>query len=66
MKRLTVALALLALLGWCGLLFGYGLDDLTDSRNGAGVIFWVTVLPVLMGALLYALWRVARPFGAAK
>jgi hypothetical protein len=66
MKRLTAALALLAVLGWTCLLFGIGLDDLMDSHTRPGVIFSVVVLPILIAAAVYALVRVLRPYAARR
>jgi len=57
----TLALALGAALGWCLLLFGIGLDDLTNGHTKAGVIFSVVVLVVVIGALLLAIWRALSP-----
>ena len=61
MKRIAAGLALLAALAWCCLLFGIGLDDLTNRQTRPGVIFSVTILVALIAATGYALWRVIRP-----
>ena len=61
MRRLTGVLALLAVLAWTCLLFGIGLDDLTNDHTRPGVIFSVVVLPLLIGLALYAIVRLARP-----
>lgn len=61
MRRLTLAIALIGLLAWCSLLFGIGLDDLTDRHTGPGVIFSLAVLPLLIVCVGYALWRVMSP-----
>lgn len=60
-RRATIALALVAALAWSCLLFGIGLDDLTNDRTKPGVIFSIVTLSVLIVVLLYALWRVLRP-----
>jgi hypothetical protein len=60
-RRLTGVLALLAVLAWTCLLFGIGLDDLTNDHTRPGVIFSVVVLPVLIGLAVYAIVRLARP-----
>jgi hypothetical protein len=60
-RRLTGVLALLAVLAWTCLLFGIGLDDLTNDHTRPGVIFGVVVLPVLIGLAVYAIVRLARP-----
>jgi hypothetical protein len=60
-RRLTGVLALLAVLAWTCLLFGIGLDDLTNDHTRPGVIFSVVVLPLLIGLALYAIVRLARP-----
>jgi hypothetical protein len=57
----TLALALLAALGWCLLLFGIGLDDLTNGHTKPGVIFSLAALVAFIGALLYVIWRAVRP-----
>jgi hypothetical protein len=61
-RRATIALALVAALAWCCLLFGIGLDDLTDGDSKPGVIFSIVVLTALIAALLYAVWRVVRVY----
>lgn len=61
-RRATIALALVAGLAWCGLLFGIGLDDLTDGDSKPGVIFSIVVLSLLIGALAYAVWRFVRVY----
>ena len=61
MRRLTLVIALIGLLAWCGLLFGIGLDDLTNRHTEPGVIFALVVLPFLIVCAGYALWRVMRP-----
>ncbi len=60
-RRTAVALGLLAVLAWCLLLFGIGLDDLTNKHTKPGVIFSVVLLVVLIPVLLYAIWRAVRP-----
>jgi hypothetical protein len=57
LRRATIALALLAALAWSCLLFGIGLDDLTDGDTKPGVVFSIAVLVLLIGWLLYVLWR---------
>ena len=61
MRRLTGVLALLAVLAWTCLLFGIGLDDLTNDHTRPGVIFSVVVLPILIALAVYAIVRLARP-----
>jgi len=51
-RRATVLLALVAALAWCCLLFGIGLDDLTDGHTKPGVIFAIVALTILIGGLL--------------
>ena len=58
MRRITAALAFAGALAWCCLLFGIGLNDLTNRHTTPGVIFAVVVLPLLIGGLLYGIWRV--------
>jgi hypothetical protein len=58
-RRLAIAVALLATLGWCLLLFGVGLDDLLNGRSRPGVIFAIVLLAVLIAVLAYAGWRLA-------
>jgi hypothetical protein len=60
-RRLTGVLALLAVLAWTFLLFGIGLDDLTNDHTRPGVIFSVVVLPILIAVAVYAIVRLARP-----
>jgi hypothetical protein len=59
--RAALVLGLLAVLGWCLLLFGIGLNDLTNNHTKPGVIFSVVMLVILIPAVLYAIWKVARP-----
>jgi hypothetical protein len=61
MWRTTVGLGLLGIAAWCGLLFGIGLDDLTNHRTTPGVVFSLVVLPIIILALLYGVLRVVRP-----
>ena len=65
-RRATIALALLAALAWCCLLFGIGLDDLTDGRTKPGVIFSIVVLSAVIAGLLYAICRAVRPHLAKR
>lgn len=60
MLRLTAALALVAALAWSCLLFGIGLDDLTNRHTQPGVIFSVVVLPIFIGLVLFAIARLVR------
>lgn len=66
LRRATVALALVAALVWCCLLFGIGLDDLTDGDSKPGVMFSIVVLTVLIAGLGYAIWRVTRVYLAKR
>jgi len=59
-RRLTGVLALLAVLAWTCLLFGIGLDDLTNDHTRPGVIFSVVLLPILIVSALYVLIRLMR------
>ena len=61
-RRLTIALALVAALVWCCLLFGIGLDDLTNGDTKPGVIFAIVVLSLLIGGLVYAVWQALRVY----
>jgi hypothetical protein len=61
MRKATISLVLVAVLAWCCLLFGIGLDDLTDGHTRAGVIFSVVTLSLLIAALIYAGWRLLLP-----
>jgi hypothetical protein len=62
LRSLTLALGLLAGIAWCLLLFGIGLDDLTNGRTKPGVIFSTVVLTLLLIVLGALLWQfVARP-----
>jgi len=58
-RKLTIAIALLATLVWCLLLFGVGLDDLLNGRSTPGVIFAIGLLAVLIAGLVFAVWRLA-------
>jgi hypothetical protein len=60
-RRLTAALALVAVLAWTCLLFGIGLDDLTNDHTRPGVIFSVVILPILIVLAVYGLVRALRP-----
>ena len=60
-RRATIAIALVATLAWCLLLFGIGLDDLTDGHAKPGVIFSIVTLSLLIAALVYAVGRVIGP-----
>jgi len=66
--RLALALGLLAVLAWSCLLFGVGLDDLTNEHTEPGVIFSVVVLPIIIGAVAYGFWRLVRaaPLGSRR
>jgi len=66
MRRATIALVLVAALAWSCLLFGIGLDDLTNGRTKPGVVFSIVLLAVVIGGLLYAIWRVVRPHVAKR
>jgi hypothetical protein len=59
-RRATIVLALVTWLAWSCLLFGIGLDDLADGRTKPGVIFSLAILPLFIGGLLYAIWRLLR------
>jgi hypothetical protein len=58
--RLTAVLALVAAIVWSCLLFGIGLDDLTNNNTRPGVIFSLVVLPVVIAGALYAVARLVR------
>jgi hypothetical protein len=58
--RLTAVLALVAAIVWSCLLFGIGLDDLTNDNTRPGVIFSVVVLPLVIVAAVYAVGRLVR------
>jgi hypothetical protein len=58
--RLTALLALVAAIAWSCLLFGIGLDDLTNSDTRPGVIFSLVVLPLVIAGALYAVARLVR------
>jgi hypothetical protein len=62
MQRLTIAFALVAAVVWSCLLFGIGLDDLTNDNTRPGVIFSLVVLPILIAGLLYFIVRLVRPW----
>lgn len=66
LRRATIGLALVAGLAWSCLLFGIGLDDLTDGRTKPGVIFSLVILPVFIGGLLYAIWHLLRSHRANR
>jgi hypothetical protein len=59
--RLTGVLACVAAIVWCCLLFGIGLDDLTNDHTRPGVIVSVVLLPLLVCVLLYGGKRLIRP-----
>ncbi len=61
MRKATIVLALVAALAWSCVLFGIGLDDLTDGHTKPGVIFSIVTLTVLIAALLYVGWRLLHP-----
>jgi hypothetical protein len=46
---------------WSLLLFGIGLDDLTDNHTRPGIIFSIVLLVILIPAFLYGIWRALRP-----
>lgn len=60
--RLTVVAGLLTALVWSCLLFGIGLDDLTDGDTRPGVIFSVVVLSLLVVVAAGIVWRLAAPY----
>jgi hypothetical protein len=62
----TVTLVLLAALAWSCLLFGVGLDDLTDGHTRPGVIASIVLLCLVIAGLLFAIWRVTRPHLARR
>ena len=66
LRRATIVLALLAALGWCFLLFGIGLDDLTNGHTKPGVILSIVTLGILIAVLLYAFGRLLRRFLAGR
>lgn len=66
MLRVAAVLGLVALLVWCCLLFGIGLDDLTNNRSEPGVIFSVVVLPIFIAGTLYGLARLLRARGTPE
>jgi hypothetical protein len=66
LRRATIALALLAALAWSCLLFGIGLDDLTNGHTRPGVISAIVLLCLVIAGLLYAIWRVVRPHLAKR
>lgn len=59
-RRTALALGLVAILAWCLLLFGIGLDDLTNDHTEPGVIFSTVVLAILIAAVAYGLTRTVR------
>jgi hypothetical protein len=61
LRRLTMALAAVAALAWCCLLFGIGLDDLADGDTKPGVVFSIVVVSLGIGGLLYLGWRMFGP-----
>jgi hypothetical protein len=56
-RRATFLLAVVAALAWCCLLFGIGLDDLTNGDTKPGVIFAIVLLTILIGGLLAGIVR---------
>ena len=60
MLRLTALLALVAAIVWSCLLFGIGLDDITNDHTRPGVIFSLVVLSLVIGGALYAVVRLVR------
>src|SRR5262249_25955042 len=58
--RLAAVLGLVAVLVLCSLLFGIGLDDLTNERTEPRVIFSVVVLPIFIGAASFGIVRLVR------
>ena len=61
-RQAMIAVVLVCVLAWCCLLFGIGLDDLTNGDTKPGVIFAIVVLSVLIGCLVYAVWRALRVY----
>ncbi len=61
MRKATVGLVLVAVLAWSFLLFGIGLDDLTDGHTRPGVIISVVTVSLLIAALVYAISRLLLP-----
>jgi hypothetical protein len=66
LRRATITVVLLAALAWSSLLFGIGLDDLTDGRTRPGVIASIVLLCLVIAGLLFAVWRLARPHLARR
>jgi hypothetical protein len=64
--RAVVALGLLTALAWCLLLFGIGLDDLTDNNTKPGAILSIALLVILIPAFLYGIWRALRPIALRR
>jgi hypothetical protein len=60
-RQAMIAVVLVCVLAWCCLLFGIGLDDLTNDHTKPGVIFSIAVLVLLIGGILYALYRLVAP-----
>jgi membrane protein DedA with SNARE-associated domain len=58
--KAAITLTALAALAWSGLLFGIGLDDLSDGDTRLGVIFSIALLLLVIAGLAYAIWRVGR------
>jgi hypothetical protein len=66
LRKATIALALVAGLAWSCLLFGIGLDDLTNGHTKPGVIFSIVVLSLSIAALLFAIGRLLRSHLATR
>ena len=66
MLRSTAVLALIAAIVWACLLFGIGLDDLTNDHTRPGVIVSVVVLPLVIVAALYAVAVLVRRSSASR
>jgi hypothetical protein len=59
LRRALLALAPVATILWCLLLFGIGLDDLMNRHTRPGVILSVVVLPFLIVGAAFWLVRLA-------
>lgn len=60
-RRATIGVALVAALAWTCLLFGIGLDDLTDGDTKPGVVFAIVAVALLAVGLLIAIQRLLGP-----
>jgi len=66
LRRATIALALLAAFAWSCLLFGIGLDDLSNGETRPGLIVAIVLICLVIAGLIYVMWRVVGAHRAKR